>query len=37
MKFDQKSNFQLRLAWTRPYKSRIWPKQGENVVFKSRE
>jgi len=24
-KFDQKSNFQPRLAWIRPYKSWIWP------------
>jgi len=33
-KVDQKLNFQHRLAWTRPYKSQIWPKQGENVIFK---
>ena len=32
--FDQKSNFQPRLVWTRPYKSRIGPKRGENLVFK---
>ena len=31
------SNFQPRLARTRPYKSRIGPKLGENVLFKSRE
>ena len=36
-KFDQKANFHPRLVWIRPYKSRIGPKQGENMVFKSRE
>ena len=36
-KLNQKSNFQPWLAWTRSYKSRIGPKQGENIVFKSRE
>ena len=34
---DQKSNFQPRLVWTRPYKSWIWPKRGENIAFKSRD
>jgi len=36
-KFDQKSYFHSRLAWTSPYKSQIGEKQGENEVFKSRE
>jgi len=36
-KFDQKLNFQHRLAWTRPYKSEIWPKRGENLIFKCRK
>jgi len=36
-KFDQKLNFHLRLAWTRICKCQIRPKQGENVVLKSRE
>jgi len=31
------SNFHPRLAWTRPYKSQIGNKQGENVIFKSQE
>ena len=35
--FDQKLNFQPRLVWTRPYKSRIGLKRGENLIFKSRE
>jgi len=30
-------NFQPRLARTKPYKSRVGPKLGENVLFKSRE
>jgi len=33
--FDQKSYFQYRLAGTKPYKSRIGPKQRENMIFKS--
>ena len=36
-KFDQKPNFQPRLASIRPYKSRIGNKDGENMVLKSRE
>ena len=36
-KIDQKSNFQPQLVWTRPYKSQIGSKQGENMVFESRE
>ena len=36
-KFDQKSNFHPRMAWSRPYKSQIEPKQGENFILKSRE
>jgi len=36
-KFNQKSNFQSWLVWTKPYKSRIGPKQKENIIFKSRE
>ena len=36
-KFDQKSNFHPRIAWSRPYKSQIVPKQGENFILKSRE
>jgi len=35
--FDQKSNFQPRLARSWPYKSWITLKRGENVIFKSRE
>ena len=31
------SNFQPPLVRTRPYKSQIGPKLGENVLFKSRE
>ena len=31
------SNFHPHLAWTRPYKSQIGNKQGENVIFKSQE
>jgi len=34
-KFDQKSNFYPRLAGTKPYKSRIGPKRGENVVLRA--
>ena len=33
-KVDQKLNFQHCLAWTQPYKSQIWPKRGENKIFK---
>jgi len=36
-KIDQKSNFQPQLVWTRPYKSQIGSKRGENAIFKSRE
>ena len=36
-KFDQKSNFHPRMAWSRPYKSQVGPKQGENFILKSRE
>ena len=36
-KIDQKSNFQPQLVWTRPYKSQIGSKLGENMVFGSRE
>ena len=31
-----KVKFHPWLAWTRPYKSRIGPKEGENLSFKSR-
>ena len=34
-KFDQKLNFQPRLAWIKPYKN--GPKLREKVIFKSRE
>jgi len=33
-KFDQKSNFQSRMAWTRPYMSRIWAKWGRTCGLK---
>ena len=37
-KFDQKSNFQPRFGQNLAlYKSRIGPKLGENVIFKSQE
>ena len=36
-KVDQKLNFQHWLAWTQPYKSQIWPKRGENVIFNCRK
>ena len=36
-KFDQNPNFQSRLPSTRPYKSRIGNKHGENMVLKRRE
>ena len=36
-KFDQNSNVHLWLAWAKPYKSRIRPKQGENLVVNSYE
>jgi len=36
-KFEQKSNFQPQVTWTRPYKSWIGPKRGENAVSKSPE
>ena len=32
-KFDQKSDFQTQLARTKPYKSRMGSKLGENIVF----
>jgi len=34
-KFNQKSNFYPRLAGTKPYKTRIWPKRGENMVLRA--
>jgi len=36
-KFDRKSNFHPRMAWSRPYKRLIGPKQGENFILKSQE
>ena len=36
-KIDQKWNFQPQLVWIRPYKSQIGSKQGENLIFESRE
>ena len=36
-KFDQNSNIHPWLAWAKPYKSRIRPKQGENMVVNSHE
>ena len=36
-KFDQKSNFHPQMAWSKPYKSKIGPKQGENFILKSQE
>ena len=32
-----KSDFQSRLVWAKPYKSRIGPQQGESVFLKSQE
>jgi len=32
-----KTKLAAQLAWTRPYKSRIENKHGENVIFKYRE
>jgi len=36
-KFDQNSNIHPWLAWAKPYKSRIRPKQKENMVVNSHE
>ena len=33
MKFDKKSNIHPRLAWNRPYKSRVGPKRIENMIL----
>jgi len=33
MKFDQNSIIHPRLAWNRPYKSLVGPKQIENIVL----
>jgi len=37
VKFDQKPNFWPWLTWVKPHTSPLGPKQGENVVLKSRE